>query len=109
MNKAFWLKMTFMVLAGFNALIFHARGGSVRARLGQRRHTSRSAQGLCDAVARAVAVRRHGRALDGLRLTRGMLREPSARNDGGRQRPRYRMHDGFRMPLGFPAEGFESG
>jgi hypothetical protein len=23
--------------------------------------------------------------------------------------PRYRLHDGFRMPMGFPAEGFESG
>jgi hypothetical protein len=25
------------------------------------------------------------------------------------RKPRYRLHGGFRMPLGFPAEGFESG
>lgn len=37
-------------------------------------------------------MRRDDRSLDGLHLT-----------------PRYRIHNGFRMPLGFPAAGFESG
>lgn len=31
------------------------------------------------------------------------MSEPSAR------RPRYTIHDGFRMPMGFPADGFASG
>jgi len=39
-----------------------------------------------------MALRRHDRPLDGVHL-----------------KPRYRIHDGFRMPLGFPLEGLESG
>src|SRR5882672_9988212 len=28
---------------------------------------------------------------------------------GGPRKPRYTLHDGFRMPMGFPVEGFDSG
>lgn len=30
-------------------------------------------------------------------------------DDAARRRPRYTVHDGFRMPMGFPVDGFASG